>query len=100
MAQEAPHQSSQQDLFRAAEQVVRSGRTQAVQFQGATLSIGKLESSKPAPRRSRRENGFLAAYGSVPPLNPPLSDREMSEIATEEAAEEAARTRHSAHANA
>lgn len=36
-------------------------------------------------------NAFLAAYRSIPPLATPLSDREMTEIAAEEAAQAAAR---------
>lgn len=52
-----------------------------------TLTIGRLPTDKPA-RHHRRENGFLAAYGSVWPLDPPLSDREMAEVAADEAAQE------------
>ena len=86
MPREAEQHPSPQDLYRVAEEVARSGRRQELRFNGATLTIGRLPTEKPA-RCHRRENSFLAAYGSVRPLNPPLSDREMAEIAAEDAAE-------------
>lgn len=80
MAHEAEQQSSPHDLYRVAEEFVRSERRQEAPFDGATLPIAKLESSQPAPRARRHENGFLAAYGSVRPLTLPLTDREMAAI--------------------
>jgi len=56
MAQEAQLQPTPQaDLYRAAEAVVRSGRTQEVQFHGATLTIGRL-----VPRKTRARRGAAA----------------------------------------
>lgn len=53
--------------------------------------LDEARSSRTKLPNIRRPNGFLSAYGSVPPPNQPLSDDEMSEIAAEDAAEEAQR---------
>ncbi len=90
MPRNARRQTVDHDLFRVAEEVVRSGRRREVTFNGTTLTIGRRAGGKVDAPRRRRENGLLAAYGSVRPLNPSLSDRKMDEIAAEEAAEEAA----------
>jgi len=102
MIQEAQHSTtSPADLYRTAESVARSGRRQAVKLHGQTLAIVRIEPGKSSSRRrSRRVNGFVAAYGSVPPLATPLTDNEMTEIAAEEAAQEAARAGLSPHADA
>jgi hypothetical protein len=101
MPQEAQYQpAATADLYRAAEAVARSGRKQEVKLHGTVLTIARREPLKSASRRRRRrENGFLAAYGSVPPLNPALTDTEMTEIAGEEAAQEAARAGLPPHAD-
>jgi predicted amidohydrolase YtcJ len=107
MAQEAQHQQqtiSAVDLYKAAEAVARSGRRQVVRLNGTALAITPQEprpKSRAASRRGhRRENGFLAAYGSVPPLTPPRTLTEQTEIAAEEAAQEVARAGLPPHANA
>src|SRR5437016_5672265 len=102
MAQEShPTNPSPADLYRTAESVARSGRRQAVKLHGEILAIARLEPGKsPSRRRGQGENGFVAAYGSVPPLAKPLTDNEITEIAAEEAAQEAARAGLPPHADA
>ena len=94
MSQEAQHATiSPAELFKTAEAVARSGRRQSVRLRDKTLTISLEQSARTtvSTARRRRQNGFLAAYGSVPPLNPPRTVSEMTEIAAEEAAQEAAR---------
>ncbi len=56
MTREVQHQPTPQaDLYRAAEAAVRSGRKQEVEFNGATLTIGRLK-----PRKSRARRGAAA----------------------------------------
>lgn len=56
MAREQQHQpTAQADLYRAAEAAARSGRRQEVQFNGTTLTIGRI-----APRKSRARRGGVA----------------------------------------
>jgi hypothetical protein len=92
------------ELFEAAESAVRSGRRQTAQLHGNMVAIIPQKSPAGARMTSRqkthRENGFLAAYGSVPPLSPPRTDTEMTEIAAEEAAQKAARGGQPPHAGA
>jgi hypothetical protein len=93
MAPEPLRQSniSAAELMQAAESVARNGRRRTVRLHGETLAIIPQKSGNRPRTRKRRENGFLAAYGSVPPLARSLTDSEMTEIAAEEAAQEAAR---------
>jgi hypothetical protein len=95
--------TSPADLYKAAEFVARSGRRKTVRLHGKILAIVPQESAETvkarARRGQRRENGFLAAYGTVPPLEKPLTDNEMTEIAAEEAAQEAARAGLPPHAD-
>jgi hypothetical protein len=52
MAKEPQHQPTlEADLYRAAEAAVHSGRKQAVEFSGATLTIGRVAPRKPRGRR-------------------------------------------------
>ena len=99
MADQALPITSPADLFQVAEAVARSGRRRNVRLCGKTLTIAIQPSGTGTPRRSRA-NGFLAAYGSVRPLARPLSDTEMTEIAADEAAQEAARAGLPHHARA
>jgi hypothetical protein len=71
MAREAQHQlTPQADLYRAAEAAVRSGRKQEVEFNGATLTIGRLKPRKAHARRraadltpAEREEILRATFG-------------------------------------
>lgn len=79
------------DLLQAAEAALRSGRRQLVTLHGKTLAIVPQETGGSAAHRGRRqENTFLAAYGSVAPLAKSLTDNEVTEVAAEEAAQDAA----------
>ena len=89
MAREAQPITSPGELLRTAEAVARSGRRRTVRLGGTTLTIG-VHVAGSTSSRSSRANGFLAAYGSVPPLTRLLTDTEIAEIAADEAAQEAA----------
>lgn len=96
MSQEAVRQTtSPADLFEAAQAVARTGRRRTVHVNGKVLTIVLHEAPPPVTpaqrRRPRRQNAFLAASGSLPPLDPPRDFNEMTEIAAEEAALAAAR---------
>src|SRR5438045_4053130 len=93
MAREAqPHPTPQADLYQAAEAVVRSGRKQEVQFNGATLTIGRLVPRKPRARRgaaaltpAEREEILRATSGGWKGLiDPDQLKRELNELQRDE----------------
>ena len=94
MAQEA-HQPtiSPAELYKAAAAVAQNGRRRTVHLHGKRLAIvADAPIAAPHPRRrAQREDPFLAASGTLPPLRPPREINAMTEIAAEEAAQEAAR---------
>ncbi len=93
MVREAQHQPTPQaDLYRAAEAVVRSGRKQEVEFNGATLTIGRLKPRKAHARRSaaalspaEREEIIRATSGGWKGLiDPDQLKRELNELQRDE----------------
>ncbi len=92
MAREAQHQPTPQaDLYQAAEAVVRSGRKQKVTFNGATLTIGRLEPRKPRTRRAaaltpaEREEILRTTSGGWKGLiDPDQLKRELNELQRDE----------------
>lgn len=91
MAREAQYPTiSPAELFETVEAVAHSGRRRRVWLNDRTIAISVeppcRKATGAALRGRRRQNGFLAAYGSVQPLDPPRTLSEITEIAAEEAA--------------
>jgi hypothetical protein len=94
MAREVHHQpTAQADLYRAAETAVRSGREQKVEFNGATLTIGRLKPRKPRVRRgaaaltpAEREEILRATSGGWKGLiDPDQLKRDLNELQRDDA---------------
>ena len=90
--------SNDPTLLRLAQEVARSGQARLLGTPREALAVlvpvePKRAEAPPRPKRRRGTAGaaFLRHYQSIPALATPLTDRELTELAAEEAIAESVR---------
>ena len=86
--------SAMPEVSRLVREVTRTGRARLLEVNGDAALLSPAPPRRRATKtasRARLGAAFLAARGALPPLSPPRTLSEMTEIAAEEAAQAATR---------